>query len=352
VKDVMLTLAEAIGLVFLVMLLSSRTCAQRSIPTIAIPVVLLGTAAVLAAFGYSINSLTLFGMVLAIGLLVDDAIVVVENVERVNGRGASLAERGDAAVDGSDHGCVGRHCARALGGVRADGFLRGSGGVIYRSSLTIVSSMILSVLVALIFTPPSPRHCSGGPSMARCSGAALRLVQLRFHARTSALRSVGVENHAPSGACAPRALDSGRLATLGYLRLPGGYLPDEDRAIMFVQVTALSGSRIPTCSVCSMTSPITSHGGKAGRRGGVRVRRYSFGGHGQTAVLPSFRSSRGRNGRASATASSRSRALSTSTSPARRKRWSSASPPAALELGNATGFDFELIDKADLATLR
>lgn len=123
------------------------------IPTIAVPVVLLGTFAVLAAFGFSINTLTMFGMVLAIGLLVDDAIVVVENVERVMVED-KLPPKRRPEVDGANPGRSGGHCHGAFSGVYSDGIFGGSTGAIYRQfSLTIVSAMALSVLVALILTP-------------------------------------------------------------------------------------------------------------------------------------------------------------------------------------------------------
>ena len=124
IEEVVKTLLEAIVLVFLVMYLFLQNFRATLIPTIAVPVVLLGTFGVLAAFGFSINTLTMFGMVLAIGLLVDDAIVVVENVERVMARGGPVAAGGDAQVDGPDHRRAGRHRAGAGGGVRADGVLR------------------------------------------------------------------------------------------------------------------------------------------------------------------------------------------------------------------------------------
>ena len=109
---------------FLVMYLFLQNLRATLIPTIAVPVVLLGTFGVLAAFGFSINTLTMFGMVLAIGLLVDDAIVVVENVERVMSEEGLSPQRGHAQVDGPDHRRAGRHRAGAGGGVRADGVLR------------------------------------------------------------------------------------------------------------------------------------------------------------------------------------------------------------------------------------
>src|ERR1700689_673983 len=154
IEDVVKTLFEAIGLVFLVMYLFLQNFRATLIPTIAVPVVLLGTFAVLSLAGYSINVLTMFAMVLAIGLLVDDAIVVIENVERV------MAEEGltpREATRKSMEQITGALCGIAL--VLAAVFLpmaffSGSTGVIYRQfSITMVSAMALSVLVALSFTP-------------------------------------------------------------------------------------------------------------------------------------------------------------------------------------------------------
>ena len=124
IEEVVKTLVEAIVLVFLVMFLFLQNLRATLIPTIAVPVVLLGTFGVLAAFGFSINTLTMFGMVLAIGLLVDDAIVVVENVERVMTEEGLSPKEATQQVDGPDHRRAGRHRPGARGGVRADGLLR------------------------------------------------------------------------------------------------------------------------------------------------------------------------------------------------------------------------------------
>jgi multidrug efflux pump len=154
IHEVVKTLFEAIILVFLVMYLFLQSFRATLIPTIAVPVVLLGTFGILSALGYSINTLTMFGMVLAIGLLVDDAIVVVENVERV------MAEEGlkpRAATRKSMEQIQGAlvGIALVLSAVFVPmAFFGGSTGVIYRQfSITIVSAMVLSVLVALTLTP-------------------------------------------------------------------------------------------------------------------------------------------------------------------------------------------------------
>jgi multidrug efflux pump len=154
IKEVVKTLFEAIILVFLVMYLFLQNFRATLIPTIAVPVVLLGTFAVMALFGFSINTLTMFGLVLAIGLLVDDAIVVVENVERIMAEeGLSPLEATRKSMDQITGALIG--IALVLSAVFVPmAFFGGSTGAIYRQfSLTIVSAMLLSVVVALILTP-------------------------------------------------------------------------------------------------------------------------------------------------------------------------------------------------------
>src|ERR1700744_3016668 len=154
VHEVVKTLIEAIVLVFLVMYLFLQNWRATLIPSIAVPVVLLGTFGVMSAAGYSINTLTLFGLVLAIGLLVDDAIVVVENVERVmREEGLSPKEATRKSMDQISGALVGIGLVLCSAFVPM-AFFTGSSGVIYRQfSLTIVSSVTLSVMVALILTP-------------------------------------------------------------------------------------------------------------------------------------------------------------------------------------------------------
>ncbi len=154
IQEVVKTLIEAIILVFLVMYLFLQNFRATLIPTIAVPVVLLGTFGVMSVFGYSINTMTMFGLVLAIGLLVDDAIVVVENVERIMAEeGLTPLEATRKSMDQITGALVG--IALVLSAVFVPmSFFGGSTGAIYRQfSLTIVSAMVLSVLVALILTP-------------------------------------------------------------------------------------------------------------------------------------------------------------------------------------------------------
>ena len=154
IDEVVKTLFEAIVLVFLVMYLFMGNMRATLIPTIAVPVVLLGTFAVLGLFGFSINMLTMFAMVLAIGLLVDDAIVVVENVERImSEEGLPPREATAKSMDQITSALIGIGLVlSAVFGPMA--FFGGSTGVIYRQfSVTVIASMLLSVVVALILTP-------------------------------------------------------------------------------------------------------------------------------------------------------------------------------------------------------
>ncbi|WP_281280220.1 efflux RND transporter permease subunit [Asticcacaulis tiandongensis] len=155
IKEVVKTLVEAVFLVFIVMYLFLQNWRATIIPTIAIPVVLLGTLGILAAFGFSINLLTMFGLVLAIGLLVDDAIVVVENVERVmHDEGLDPIEATRKSMDEITGALIG--IGLVLSAIFVPmAFFGGTQGIIYRQfSITIVSAMALSVVVALVLTPP------------------------------------------------------------------------------------------------------------------------------------------------------------------------------------------------------
>ena len=154
IEEVVHTLIEAIILVFCVMYLFLQNFRATLIPTIAVPVVLLGTFGIMAAMGFSINTLTMFGMVLAIGLLVDDAIVVVENVERVMAEdGLPPLEATRKSMGQITGALVG--IALVLSAVFVPmAFFGGAAGAIYRQfSITIVSAMVLSVIVAMVLTP-------------------------------------------------------------------------------------------------------------------------------------------------------------------------------------------------------
>jgi multidrug efflux pump len=245
IKEVVKTLSEAILLVFLVMYLFLQNIRATLIPTIAVPVVLLGTFGILAALGFSINMLTMFAMVLAIGLLVDDAIVVVENVERVmSEEGLSPLEATRKSMDQITGALVG--IGMVLSAVFVPmAFLSGSVGVIYRQfSVTIVSAMALSVLVALVLTP------------ALCA-TLLKPLKKGEHYGSNGLFRWFNRNYERGADRYQRTVRSvlaraGRFMAVFavllvamivlYSRLPGSFLPDEDQGTLISQVVAPVGA--------------------------------------------------------------------------------------------------------------
>ncbi|RJE82699.1 efflux RND transporter permease subunit [Paracoccus onubensis] len=242
INQVYHTLAEAVLLVFLVILCFLQSWRATIIPVIAIPVVLLGTFGVLAFAGYSINTLTMFGLVLAIGLLVDDAIVVVENVERV------MEEEGLGPVEATEKSM--KEITSALVGIvmvlsavfLPMAFMTGATGVIYRQfSVTIITAMVLSLGVAVILTPAMcasllrPRNHDGGIAPARWFNRNLDRatrgygsVVTRLVRRPFRMLIVLV------------AIGAGAMAL--YQKLPGSFLPDEDQGVMLVMVETPDGS--------------------------------------------------------------------------------------------------------------
>ncbi len=244
IQSVVHTLIEAVILVFLVMYLFMQNFRATLIPTIAVPVVLLGTFAILQAFGYSINTLTMFAMVLAIGLLVDDAIVVVENVERVMAEEKlSPREATRKSMQQITSALIG--IALVLSAVFIPmAFFGGSTGVIYRQfSITIVSAMILSVIVALTLTP------------ALCASL-LRKVDADHQHKTGFFgwfnRHFNCATLRYQATVQSMLGKTGRymmiylliVLLLGFLftRLPGSFLPDEDQGVFFTQMTLPVGA--------------------------------------------------------------------------------------------------------------
>ncbi len=248
IREVLKTLAEAIVLVFLVIYLFLQNFRATLIPTIAVPIVLFGTFGVLAIFGYSINMLTMFAMVLAIGLLVDDAIVVVENVERVmSEQGLSPLEATRVSMDQITGALVG--IATVLAAVFLPmAFLQGSSGVIYRQfSVTIASAMVLSVLVALILTPAL---CA---TLLRPVARGAHLTETGFLGRFNRGFDRGNERYRNFvGRMIERAPRSmlvfGGIAlamALLFWRLPTAFLPAEDQGALFVLVQGPPGATEP-----------------------------------------------------------------------------------------------------------
>ena len=245
IRGVLETLAEAVLLVFLVMYLFLQNFRATLIPTIAVPVVLLGTLGVLAALGFSINMLTMFAMVLAIGLLVDDAIVVVENVERLmSEEGLSPLEATRKSMDQITGALVGIGLVLAAVFVPM-AFIPGSTGVIYRQfSATIVSAMVLSVMVALVLTPAlcatllkpvrkGERHEHGG---------FFRWFNRSFERGSESYRASVRGILARSGRF--MALFGALVVVMGvlFLRLPSAFLPGEDQGFLMAQVIAPVGA--------------------------------------------------------------------------------------------------------------
>jgi multidrug efflux pump len=243
--EVVKTLVEAVVLVFLVMYLFLQNFRATLIPTIAVPVVLLGTFAILAALGMSINMLTMFAMVLAIGLLVDDAIVVVENVERVmSEEGLSPLEATRRSMDQITGALVGIAMVLAVVFVPM-AFLGGSTGVIYRQfSATIVAAMLLSVFVAIVLTPalcatmlkPVARGDHG--STRGFFGWFNRFFQRGSRRYERVVGSVLARAGRVMAIYAALAV----VMVVLFLRLPTAFLPDEDQGILFSLIQAPVGA--------------------------------------------------------------------------------------------------------------
>ncbi|HGJ4005089.1 TPA: efflux RND transporter permease subunit [Salmonella enterica subsp. enterica] len=353
IHEVVKTLFEAIILVFLVMYLFLQNIRATMIPTIAVPVVLLGTFAVLAAFGYSINTLTMFGMVLAIGLLVDDAIVVVENVERVmmedNLSPREATEKSMSQIQGALVGI-----AMVLSAVFIPmAFFGGSTGAIYRQfSITIVSAMALSVLVALILTP------------ALCA-TLLKPVSAEHHEKKSGFfgwfntrfdHSVNHYTNSVSGIVrnTGRYLIIYLLIVVGmavlFLRLPTSFLPEEDQGVFLTMIQLPSGAtQERTQKVLDQVTHYYLNNEKANVESVFTVNGFSFSGQGQNSGMAfvSLKPWEERNGEENSVEAVIARATR-AFSQIRDGLVFPFNMPAIVELGTATGFDFELIDQGGL----
>lgn len=353
IHEVVKTLFEAIILVFLVMYLFLQNIRATLIPTIAVPVVLLGTFAILAAFGYSINTLTMFGMVLAIGLLVDDAIVVVENVERVmmedNLSPREATEKSMSQIQGALVGI-----AMVLSAVFIPmAFFGGSTGAIYRQfSITIVSAMALSVLVALILTP------------ALCA-TLLKPVSAEHHEKKSGFfgwfnarfdHSVNHYTNSVSGIVrnTGRYLIIYLLIVVGmavlFLRLPTSFLPEEDQGVFLTMIQLPSGAtQERTQKVLDQVTHYYLNNEKANVESVFTVNGFSFSGQGQNSgmafvSLKPWEERSGEENSVEAVIARATRAFSQ----IRDGLMFPFNMPAIVELGTATGFDFELIDQGGL----
>ncbi len=346
IQEVVKTLAEAIVLVVLVMFVFLQSWRATLIPAIAVPVVLLGTFGVLSIFGYSINTLTMFGMVLSIGLLVDDAIVVVENVERV------MAEEKLSAREATIRSM--QEITGALVGIATVlsavflpmAFFSGSTGIIYRQfSITLVASMILSVVVALTLTPAlcatllKPQHAHEGPrrGLAGWFNRCFERLTRRYQGGVSRIVL------APLRWMLLYGLIVAALAVL-VLRLPTGFLPNEDQGQVMVQYSLPAGATMNrTLEVSRQIERYFLETEKDNVNVIFNINGFNFSGNGQNlgmafVALKDWDQRSGAQNRADAIAARAMKALAQ----VRDARVFTLNPAPVSGLGRSSGFDFQL----------
>lgn len=353
INEVVKTLLEAVVLVFLVMYLFLQNLRATLIPTIAVPVVLLGTFAILDVFGYSINTLTMFAMVLAIGLLVDDAIVVVENVERVlEEEGLSAKEATKKSMDQIQSALVG--IALVLSAVFVPmAFFGGATGAIYRQfSVTIVSAMVLSILVAIILTPalcatilkpvtPGTSHNKGG-----FFGWFNRLFNKFTHHYTDSVDHMLVKTGRYMAIYLLVVVGMGVL----FIQLPTGFIPEEDQGIALTSVQLPAGATQQRTD--KVLAQVTDYFLKKEQRdveSVFTVSGFGFSGQGQNnglafVSLKPWSERQGEENRVTAILARAAMAFG-------QIKDALVFPfnlPAISGLGTSTGFDFELIDQGNL----
>ncbi|MGA2150921.1 MAG: efflux RND transporter permease subunit, partial [Geobacteraceae bacterium] len=357
IEEVVKTLFEAIFLVFIIMFLFLQNIRATLIPTIAVPVVLLGTFGVLSVSGFSINTLTMFALVIVIGLLVDDAIVVVENVERI------MSEEGlppkEATIKSMGQ------ITSALWGIVTVlsavfvpmAFFGGSTGVIYRQfSITIVSAMILSVILAMTLTPALCatllKPVAKGHSAVE-SGWFRGFFRWFNHwfdrGRTRYETIVGRSFGKPVRYLVVYGAIVACMVVL-FMRLPTAFLPDEDQGFMFCQIQLPAGATMErTMNVLKQVDQYFQEHEQKTVDSVLTVAGTSFAGRGQNmglcfVKLKDFKMRQAPDLKAKAVAARAMRGF------AKIKDGLAFAilPPAALELGQANGFDFQLQDRGGL----
>lgn len=359
IGEVVKTLVEAIILVFLIMWLFLGNMRATLIPTIAVPVVLLGTFALLGFFGYSINMLTMFAMVLAIGLLVDDAIVVVENVERIMAEeGLSPREATAKSMEQITSALIG--IGLVLSAVFAPmAFFPGSTGVIYRQfSVTIIASMLLSVVIALILTPvlcaALLKPVRAGHEPAESAVYFLRpffiwFDRVFFRLRDRYVRLVGHSLSRKRRYLIIFVLIVAVMAFL-YLRMPTGYLPDEDQGLLLTQVIMPRGATLEqTRDITKKIEKYFNENEKEAVESVLTISGIGFAGRGQNngMVFLKLKDWKLRN-RSDLKAKAIAGRAMVALSGIRNALVFTFPPPAVVELGNAKGFDFQLLDRGGL----
>jgi multidrug efflux pump len=349
ISGVISTLVEAVVLVFLVMYLFLQNLRATLITTMTVPVVLLGTLGVLAAFGFSINTLTMFGMVLAIGLLVDDAIVVVENVERVMAEeGLSPKEASKKSMGQIQGALVG--IGLVLTAVLLPmAFFSGSTGVIYQQfSITIVSAMVLSVLVALIFTPAlcatllkpihkGENHVSNRGFFGWFNRSFERGVQSYGRGVGSMLR------HKTPYLLAYLLIIAGLL--LLFSRIPTAFLPEEDQGVLYAQVQTPPGATAQRTQevVDQMRDYLLAD---AAVNSVFTINGFNFAGRGQSSGMAFIMLKPWAERSAENSVFAVAKRAQQHFSSLRDAMVFAFAPPAVMELGNASGFDVFLQDRA------
>jgi multidrug efflux pump len=357
IHEVVMTLIEAVCLVFIIMFLFLQNIRATLIPTIAVPVVLLGTMGVLAASGFSINTLTMFALVIVIGLLVDDAIVVVENVERI------MTEEGLSPHDATIKSMG--QITSALVGIATVltavflpmAFFGGSTGVIYRQfSITIISAMILSVFVALILTP------------ALCSTLLKPIEKGHHFGETGWFKGFfrrfnkgfdwcrnkyeGIVGRSFGKPVRYLVVYGAIVAAMVFffLRLPTAFLPDEDQGFIICQVQLPAGAtKERTIKVIEQMEQHFLEDEKEAVEALITVAGYSFAGRGQNmglawVKLRNWEERQRPDLKAKAVAGRAMKAFAG----IKDGMAFAFSPPAVIELGQANGFDFMLQDRAGL----
>ena len=357
INEVIKTLIIAILLVFLVMLLFLGNVRATLIPTIAVPVVILGTFAVLGLFSFTINMLTMFAMVLAIGLLVDDAIVVVENVERImSEEGLPPKEATAKSMDQITSALVGIGLVlSAVFGPMA--FFPGSTGVIYRQfSITIISAMLLSVVVALILTPvlcaSILKPVRAGHEPAEHAVSFLKPFFLWFDRIFLRIRDryVALVSHSLSRKKRYLSVFIVIISLMGvlFLRMPTAYLPDEDQGILLAQVIMPVGSTLEqTDAVTKQIEKYFMENEKEAVDTVMTITGIGFSGQAQNNGMVFIRLKdwhlRDRHDlKAPAIAGRAMVALSG----IRNALVYTFQPPAVSELGMSMGFDFQFLDRS------
>ena len=352
IEGVVHTLLEAFVLVFLVMFLFLQNLRATLIPTLAVPVVILGTFAILLTFGYSINTLTMFAMILAIGLLVDDAIVVVENVERVmREEGLSAREATRKSMGQIQSALVG--IGVVLSAVLLPmAFFGGSTGVIYRQfSITIVSAMVLSVLVALIFTPalcatvlkPHNADHEGKRGFFGWFNRTFERGTQRYERGVAAI----LRRKAPY--LLMYLLIVGVMIWM-FTRIPSAFLPEEDQGVLFAQVQTPAGSTANrTQEVVEQMRDYLLTEESETVSSVFTITGFNFAGRGQSSGMAFIMlkpwEERTESGQGVFDLAQRAQGYFFSL---RDAMVFAFAPPAVMELGNATGFDVYLQDQAGL----